>query len=171
MTEHLFPLSRDNAVFTNDDWYTPSWVFDAAGLDFDMDVSAPVEPSLRSVPASQYLTVMEDGLTHAWRGTVWCNPPYSGTAPWVDRWAAHYPSGMLLVPCVKARWIGTALRAADAMTLLRIDFNRPNGEVGETRWLSLLLGKGQGCADAVGRVARRDTGAARGVHFTRPGAA
>ena len=64
----LFDVSPADVADTSDDCYTPRWIFDAAGLVFDMDVAAPVDPSRRTCPAAQYLTPVEDGLAQPWTG-------------------------------------------------------------------------------------------------------
>lgn len=168
MTGHLFDTYAADVAITNDDWYTPRWIPNAAGLEFDLDVAAPVAEHARTIPARRFLTVLDDGLTAPWDGLVWCNPPYSGTTPWVEKWAAHEGDGMILVPAVKALWIGTLLASVDAMTLLRIKFHRPNGLLEEPRWLSLLAGKGAACVDAVAAVAASD-GHVNGNYLVRPG--
>lgn len=48
------------------------------------------------------------------------------------------------------------------MTLLTVEFIRPGGEVAPIRWLNILAGKGDGCADAVARVAAADKHASGG---------
>lgn len=79
----------------SDAWYTPPWVFDGLGVEFDLDVAAPAEP-LEWVPARQRYTVADDGLLQPWFGLVWCNPPYSAPTAWCRRWAQH-PDGFLLI--------------------------------------------------------------------------
>ena len=159
---HLFALDSEHVATNGDDWYTPRWIFDAAAITFDMDVAAPMDPAMQAVPARSFITAVEDGLTTPWHGTVWCNPPYSGSTPWVEKWASHDGPGMLLVPAVKSRWVGTVLAATDAMTLLTVEFIRPGGAVAPIRWLNILAGKGAECAEAVSRVAARDQHAAGG---------
>lgn len=156
----LFDIDGSQVAITNDDWYTPPWIFDAAGLTFDLDVAAPLDPAMRHVPAKRYLTAVEDGLETPWSGLVWCNPPYSGSTPWVEKWAAHDGPGMILVPAVKSRWIGSLLAATEAMTFLTVEFLRPGGGVAPIRWLNILAAKGDACIDAVGRVAAVDKHAA-----------
>lgn len=156
----LFGIEPEMVALTTDDWYTPRWIFAAAGLTFDMDVAAPMDPEARTVPARRYLSAVEDGLATPWEGLVWCNPPYSGSTPWVERWCAH-GNGLILVPAVKSRWIGTLLAACDAMTMLTVEFHRPGGEVAPIRWLTILAACGPQSADAVPRVAAAD-GYARG---------
>lgn len=162
MSGHLFDLDASQVATTTDDWYTPHWIFAAAGITFDMDVAAPMDPEMQTVPARRYLTVLDDGLMTPWVGTIWCNPPYSGSTPWVEKWAAHDGEGLILVPAVKSRWIGTLLAATDVLTLLTVEFQRPGGLVAPIRWLNILAGKGPSCAEAVARVAAHDKHAAGG---------
>lgn len=165
MTAHLFDITGADVATTTDDWYTPRWIFDAADVRFDMDVAAPVAQDMRTCPAETFLTPLEDGLTTPWHGVVWCNPPYSGSTPWVEKWAAH-PDGLILVPAVKSRWIGTLVEAADSLALLTVEFIRPGGVIAPIRWLNIIAGRGS-CVDAVGRVARDDHHA-RGAYLVRP---
>ena len=89
---------------TTDEWYTPPWLFSAAGVTFDLDVCAPVDPILRTCPARAYFTAEDDGLTQPWHGLVWMNPPYSKAEPWVRRWADH-ADGLALVPALpEVKW-------------------------------------------------------------------
>ena len=165
-SDHLFAVDGSQVATTTDDWYTPRWIFDAADITFDMDVAAPMDLDMQHVPANRYLTAVDDGLTTPWVGRVWCNPPYSGSTPWVEKWAAHDGEGMILVPAVKSRWVGTLLAAAEALTLLTVEFHRPGGQIAPIRWLNILAGKGPECSPAVARVAALDKHAAGG-YFVR----
>jgi len=89
---------------TSDDYWTPTWIFDAMGLRFDLDVACP-EGGAPWVPADRYYTQADDGLTAPWYGRVWMNPPYSNTSPWADRFLAH-GNGVALVPVAKSYWTG-----------------------------------------------------------------
>lgn len=156
---HLFDMDASQVAATTDDWYTPRWIFDAAGIKFSMDVAAPIDPAMRTVPAWQHLTILDDGLMTPWEGTVWCNPPYSKAAPWVDKWAAH-PHGMILLPALpEVHWRGTVMSAADSFALLAVDFHRPDGTRARLRWPNILAARGA-CADAVPRIAAVDKYAA-----------
>src|SRR5271165_3839549 len=99
MSGTLFDVGPEDVAATTDDCYTPYWLFKAAGLVFDLDVAAPVNPAMRTCPARAYLTPVEDGLTTPWHGLVWMNPPYSKATRWVDRWATH-PTGLALLAAV-----------------------------------------------------------------------
>lgn len=73
---------------------TDEWCRKRAGVEkWDLDVAACEESHL----AERYLTKADDGLTYQWRGNVWCNPPYSDIAPWIEKaWAEmERPAGVL----------------------------------------------------------------------------
>jgi DNA N-6-adenine-methyltransferase (Dam) len=150
----LFDLSPADVADTSDDWYTPPWLFAAAGLTFDMDVAAPVDPERRTCPALTYLTPLEDGLTAPWAGLVWMNPPWSGAAPWAERFVAH-GNGLALFPAYNAHWIQRLLASVDALAILDVEYARPQGVTGHMRWPSLLLAAGDEAVRAVERVAPR----------------
>ena len=165
----LFDVSAADVADTSDDWYTPRWIFDAAGLVFDMDVAAPVDPSRRSCPARRYLTPVEDGLTQPWGGVVWCNPPYSAVRPWAERFAAH-PEGLLLAPGVRSFWVNQMLSTVDAVTLLGdVEFGRPDGSTSTLRSVVILAAKGSSAVAALHRVAAADVLHGTGTVFIRPG--
>lgn len=150
------------------DWYTPHWVFAAAGVIFDLDVAAPVDPVRRTCPARAYLTVIDDGLASDWHGVIWMNPPFSGPAPWVDKFIQH-PAGLALMPALpRSRPLGLLMGAADAVTLVNPEFGRPDGSTGVLRWPMLLAARGEVCAAAVARIAAADK-LARGAYHVRPG--
>ena len=53
-----------------------------AGVDsFDLDVAASEE----NAKAAQWFDVHANGLARPWVGNVWCNPPYSNVAAWVEK--------------------------------------------------------------------------------------
>ena len=163
----LFDVGPGDVATTNNDWFTPRWIFDAAGLLFDLDVSAPVAPEFRTCPARRYFTAVEDGLSQPWDGLVWMNPPYSSPRLWVDRFAAHR-LGLALLPAAKGTpWIGPLMGCADATALLSVDFGRPGGGRGSLPYLLILAGCGTIAAEAVGRVASADK-YIRGAYHVRP---
>jgi hypothetical protein len=87
---------------TSDDYYTPPYIFEALGVEFDMDVSAP-PGGVPWIPAKRSLSVIEDGLITDWHGKVWCNPPYSNVTPWAKKLIAHN-NGIALVQMAKSAW-------------------------------------------------------------------
>jgi hypothetical protein len=88
---------------TSDDWYTPPFIFEALGLKFALDVSAP-PIGVPWIPAKSFLSVIDDGLSTDWIGRVWMNPPYSNPLPWIDKFIAH-GNGVALIPTSTGRWM------------------------------------------------------------------
>jgi hypothetical protein len=165
--DQLFAVSALDVADTSDDCYTPRWIFDAAGLLFDMDVAAPVDPSRRICPARRYLTPVEDGLSQPWEGFVWCNPPYSNAAAWVSRLAGHDRWLGLFVAYHHKIWLGRLVGAADAIALISPDFIRPDGSTSFPHASCVIAGRGAVAISAVGRIAAADKYAA-GAYHVRP---
>lgn len=163
MTALLFEVTAADVAYTTDDYYTPPWVFGAAGLVFDVDVAAPVDPARRTCPALRYLTPVEDGLSQSWNGLVWMNPPFSNTRPWVERFAAHR-SGLALLPALQRAWMAPLLDCADAVTLISPKFGRPDGRRGDIMPMLILAACGEIGTAAVARVAAADKYAGGAFH-------
>lgn len=133
-----------------DEWYTPPWLFDALGLRFDVDVCAPVDSQLRTVPADRVYTIDDDGLTQPWDGLIWCNPPYSNPTPWAERMIEH-GNGLLLshVP-INGLWALRAWWGCSTLRLLQgMEFLRPSGELQRPGYWLHLVAFGDVAGDAV----------------------
>lgn len=115
-------------VNEGDEWYTPRWLFNALGIQFSVDVCAPLDQTFSSVPADRHLTIEDDGLAQSWEGTVWCNPPYSKPEPWARR-LIHHGDGLLLTHMpMNAGWCVDVWEACDAIRLFQaMEFVRPDG--------------------------------------------
>jgi len=96
-----------------DDYYTPKWLFETLGLEFDVDVCAP-EAGVPWLPAKTHYHLAIDGLAQEWKGRVWMNPPYSLPTPWVEKFMNH-DNGIALLPFSKARWFINIWNHADAV--------------------------------------------------------
>ena len=107
----LFNL--DQTELSTNDHYTPKWVFDLLGLTFDIDVAAP-PGGVPWIPCKRYYTQADDGLTQAWEGLVWCNPPFSNIEPWIERLNDHR-NGVALLPHTKGNWRQKAWEGADGI--------------------------------------------------------
>lgn len=119
----------------SDEWFTPKYIFDAIGLDFDLDVAHPRDHSFTHVPARRFL--YEDALAHEWRGTIWMNPPFGNgdraKLLWMDRFFDH-GNGVALTPDrTSAPWFQRCLRRADLVLFVspKVKFIRPDGTLGE----------------------------------------
>ncbi len=75
-----------------DDRRTPSSLFVTlkAEFRFTLDAAASADNAL----CRNYFDKETDGLTQAWSGSVWCNPPYSDCGTWVTKaWAEWFALG------------------------------------------------------------------------------
>lgn len=119
-----------------DEWYTPKYIFDAMGVEFDLDVAAPIEGPWH-VPTSRYLSSDLSGLSQSWHGFVWMNPPFggrNGLVPWLDKFFDH-GNGIALTPDrTSAPWWQDANRRADLTLFIagKVRFLRPDGSHGKS---------------------------------------
>ena len=128
---------------TTNDYYTPKWLFDAMGLEFDIDVAAP-EHGIPWIPAKRWFSQADDGLAQDWDGLVWMNPPYSNVTPWVRKFVAH-GNGMAVVPIARSKWlmeIWNLPNAALMPTYTDLKFETPNGNAKTISYQTLLIAMG-----------------------------
>lgn len=143
----LFTLPSDSFKVTSDDCYTPRWVFDAMGLEFDLDVAAPPGGPWH-VPAKRWFTAEDDGLAQTWQGLVWCNPPYSNYAPWAERFATHDRMAIMGILLPEVRWFPVVFEAAEAVALISCDFTRPDSSKVRLRQQVFVAFRGVGTGPA-----------------------
>lgn len=110
-----------------DAWLTPKWLLAELGT-FDLDPCA-----CRDIPqwvCARSFTADDNGLVLEWQGRVFMNPPFSNTAPWLEKHARH-GSGISLVPAsVESRvWYMDVWPKAKGILLLhgRTRFCNPDG--------------------------------------------
>jgi hypothetical protein len=133
---------------TNDDYYTPPYIFESLGLEFDMDVAAPVG-GISWIPAKCYLTIADDGLTTNWDGLVWMNPPYSSPKDWIYKFVAH-GNGLCLVPTSKAKWLKFIWENCDGAMVVEpnLKFIRGNGYA-QIQYQTIMFSMGKVATDAL----------------------
>jgi hypothetical protein len=141
----LFSVPQEQ--LTSDDYYTPAWIFETMGIEFDLDVCAP-PGGVSWVPAKRFYTQADDGLTAPWEGRVWMNPPYSGPTPWVRRFIAH-ANGVCLVPHAKSAWHIELWNAAHGATAPPRYFDFTGGPIFLPVWFAAF---GEECVDAIARL-------------------
>jgi hypothetical protein len=108
-----------------DERYTPSWVFDALGATFDLDVAAP-PGGVPWVPCRRFLTAEDDALGVPWHGLVWCNPPFSLAQEFSRKFLDH-ANGLGIFPLSQAKWVGPLLRSVDTLNIpVNIKFESPS---------------------------------------------
>ncbi|SIQ14215.1 DNA N-6-adenine-methyltransferase [Marinobacterium stanieri] len=152
------------------EWYTPQWVFDALGLQFDLDPSSPHDMET-AVPANTKYTVFDDGLSKQWHGRVWLNPPYGKETPaWMGRMIDHGHGIALVFSRTDTTWCQAAMRSATAMLFIqgRIQFV-PGHENQHKKSRSgagtVMFAWGDDCASALEKMSDR------GVYIRNTGSA
>ena len=120
----IFGTEVERSPIKSVEWYTPQWIFDQMGIEFDLDPASPFDADTH-VPAGTKFTVFDDGLSKPWHGRVWLNPPYGKETPqWINRMIHHGDGIALVFSRTDAAWCQAAMRSATAMLFLsgRIDF-------------------------------------------------
>ena len=135
---------------TSDDYYTPAWLFEDMGVEFDLDVASP-PGGVPWIPAKRFLTMAEDGLSTPWEGRVWMNPPYSKPAPWVDKWLEH-GNGLALLPSSNGRWFTRLWNEADGVVVMKPNLEFVNGSGSGIPIRTFLWAMGGWAVEAIGRV-------------------
>jgi phage N-6-adenine-methyltransferase len=127
----------------SDEWYTPKWLFDELGVEFDLDVAHPARDT--DVPCKRYYTIDDDSLNQPWEGLVWMNPPYSKPSPWVDKWLDH-GNGLALLPMAKSKWFNKLMDSDAYFRLLpsTFKFTSPEGKPISLMMGSMVWGIGEG---------------------------
>lgn len=79
---------------TTIEWLTPPEIVKKIGK-FDLDPCSPINPPF--VHAKHNFTIQENGLTKAWFGRVYMNPPYGkGMELWMEK-LKHHGNGIALI--------------------------------------------------------------------------
>lgn len=114
MAEH------EPSIGGSDDWYTPPDIFEALGLNFDLDPCSPGPGHW--VPARRIYTKADDGLAKPWDGLVWMNPPFGGRhghVPWLEKFLAHGNGIGLVRAYTSADWFHEWAIRAETMLFPR----------------------------------------------------
>jgi DNA N-6-adenine-methyltransferase (Dam) len=122
-----------------DGWLTSPHLLKSLGK-FDTDPCTPVKMPWRT--AKKMYSIADDGLSKAWNGRVWLNPPYSNVFPFVKRFADHKNGiALLSAKSTDSKWGQLLLASADAVLFLkgRLLFHYPDGKISNGKWLSNML--------------------------------
>jgi phage N-6-adenine-methyltransferase len=115
----------------SDEWYTPKYIFEALGVEFDLDVASPLQRT--NVPCNNMIT--SNSLQKQWFGFVWMNPPWCSTIDkmnWVVKFCNH-GNGIALMPdSTSTVWWQYFAANCEAIlqTNHRIKFIKPDGKTG-----------------------------------------
>ena len=149
MAEH------ENSIGESDDWYTPPAIFDALGIEFDLD---PCSPGLGHwVPARRIYTKEDDGLSREWVGSVFMNPPFGGRnghVPWLVKFLDHGDGIAVVRSYTSSGWWHDHLHRAHGLLWPRgkTKFIRPDGSIGRAPGHGIvLIAMGDRCCQALAR--------------------
>ena len=149
MAEH------EPSIGKSDDWYTPPEIFDALGLDFDLDPCSPGPEHW--VPAARVYTKADNGLSKFWVGCVFMNPPFGGRnghVPWLQKFITHGNGIALVRAYTSSGWFHDWAIHAETMLFPRgkTKFIRPDGSRGRAPGHGVvLLGVGKRANTALER--------------------
>lgn len=132
----------------NDVVFTPTYIFEALKLEFDLD---PAHPNHKTnVPTLNWYTETDDGLTSPWHGLVWCNPPYSKPRPWIEKFIEH-SNGIMLIPIAKSLMVQELWQKADGILYIdpRHKFDTPDGRKLQLPWAIALFAMGETATTAL----------------------
>ncbi len=124
------------------EWYTPPVYLEAARAvlgKLDLD-PASSQTAQRSVRATQFYSLADDGLSKRWKGSVWLNPPYTGgiVDKFVEKLCEHFLCGdvkaaiLLTNNATETAWYQPAAQVAACVCFPkgRIRFIDEHGEPG-----------------------------------------
>jgi len=143
----------------SNDWFTPSYIFEALDCIFDLDVAAPEIGGF--VPARSRIS--SGSLEKPWEGFIWMNPPFggrNGLEPWLRRFIEH-GDGIALTPDrTSAPWFRTIWGNSDlVMFMPKVRFMRADGSYGGSpNTGTALSGIGPRACAALSRGARKGLG-------------
>jgi DNA N-6-adenine-methyltransferase (Dam) len=149
MAEH------EPCIGLSSDWFTPPEIFDALGLEFDLDPCSPGPGHW--VPARKIYTVEDDGLAQPWNGLVFINPPFGGRnghVPWLRKFLEHANGIAIVRAYTSSAWFHEHAIKAETMLFPRgkTKFIRPDGSIGRAPGHGVvLLGMGDVANDALRR--------------------
>lgn len=126
---------REGRPTPKDDWRTPASVYEPLDQEFGFDLDAACTSMNRLAPRGHQIDLGQDGLVLPWGpGPTWCNPPYSGVRPWVEKAAAEAHRAQAIVLLIPAdpstRWWARFIAdRADEVRFIRhrVRFQTPDG--------------------------------------------
>lgn len=134
----------------NDEQYTPKALFDAMGVEFDLDVAAPKD-GIPWLPAKAHYSIEDNALEKPWWGMVWMNPPYSKPSPWVEKFIAH-GNGIALLPMAKSKWCYDLWQHCSSITFIgTMKFHQIDGSTSQIFMPVALWGIGDVADEAITR--------------------
>ncbi len=128
-----------------DERYTPEWVFEGMGVEFDIDLAAPAG-GLDWITAKTFYTKDDDALSKDWTGQfAWCNPPYSIASQFGHKWVEEVTEGVWLGPQSNAVYRLDIMRGATGVWLpTHLEFHKGwADEIAGVRFPLFMAGFGE----------------------------
>ena len=113
-------FTHESTYNESKEWYTPRYIFDAMGLEFDLDPCSPGKEIVPWIPATRHLDFLDNGLTTHWEGRVWMNPPYGQDTPkWMERLSIAGNGIALVFSRTDTLWFHRFVPKADAVCFIK----------------------------------------------------
>jgi hypothetical protein len=113
-------FTHESTYNESKEWYTPTYIFNALCLGFDLDPCSPGSRIVPWIPALHHFTLKDDGLIKPWRGNIWLNPPYGSDTPrWFKKLALHGRGIALVFSRTDVSWFHDYVSQADAICLIK----------------------------------------------------
>ena len=148
-------FSHESQKAQSIEWYTPPYIFEKMGIEFDIDVCAPKD-GVPWIPAKKHFHKEMDGLSQQWEGTVWCNPPYGKeTQVWLRKMSEHRDGVALVFSRTDCKWFHDYAATAEAIMFLKgrvrfVDGDCKTGGSGAGNG-SILIAWGKKAVDAISK--------------------
>lgn len=146
----------------SDVWYTPSYIFKALEVEFDLDVASPDDKALTDVPAKKFIE--KNSLECQWDGFVWMNPPFGGRNA-IDKWIKkliQHGDGIALTPDrTSTAWWQNAADRADCILFIKgkVKFISGSGKPNNSPSTgTTLFGYGKNAVSALTSAAKNELG-------------
>jgi len=113
-------FTHESTYNESKEWYTPRYIFDGLGLEFDLDPCSPGADLVPWIPAQIHYTVLDDGLSQEWNGLAFVNPPYGMDTPkWMKKLARHGNGVALVFARTDTQWFHECIPSADAICFIK----------------------------------------------------
>lgn len=113
-------FTHESTANESKEWYTPATIFEALGIEFDLDPCSPGKAICPWVPTKKTISLPDNGLTAAWEGKVWMNPPYGQDTPaWMQRLQQHGNGIALVFARTDTKWFHDYVVHADAICFIK----------------------------------------------------
>lgn len=113
-------FTHESTYNESKEWYTPRFIFQKLGVEFDLDPCSPGHEIVSWIPARIHYTIKDNGLIKNWFGNVFMNPPYGSDTPkWMAKLCKHGNGVALVFARPDTRWFHNYIPYADAICFIK----------------------------------------------------